>query len=176
MGTFRLGVLCAAFASLHALPESTRAPDRERILAESRGPMPAVVSLGEAVDGAFPLLDRNGENLGWATTTYPQAEKIEGYSGPSELLVIFDTARRVKAVSLLHSADTAGHVAKIQEDRGFWNQWNGRPEAGLGAAPAPRIVTGASLTSEAMARGIAARFGAAGMEQWFPAELTTDPL
>jgi Na+-translocating ferredoxin:NAD+ oxidoreductase RnfG subunit len=176
MGTFRLGVLCAAFASLHALPESTRAPDRERILAESRGPMPAVVSLGEAVDGVFPLLDRNGENLGWATTTYPQAEKIEGYSGPSELLVIFDTARRVKAVSLLHSADTAGHVAKIQEDRGFWNQWNGRPEAGLGAAPAPRIVTGASLTSEAMARGIAARFGAAGMEQWFPAELTTDPL
>jgi NosR/NirI family transcriptional regulator, nitrous oxide reductase regulator len=173
MGTFRLGVLFAAFACLHALPEKTRAPDRERILAESRMQMPAVVSLGDAGDDMLSLLDQHGEILGWATTTYPEAEKIEGYSGPSELLVIFDTARKVKAVSLLHSADTAGHVAKVLEDRDFWKQWDGRPEAGLGAAPSTRIVTGASLTSEAMARGIAARFGAAGMEQWFPDELTT---
>ncbi|MFN5639695.1 MAG: 4Fe-4S binding protein, partial [Akkermansiaceae bacterium] len=31
--------------------------------------------------------------------------------------------------------------------------------------------SGATLTSEAMARGVAARFGAEGMEQWFPAPL-----
>lgn len=87
-----------------------------------------------------------------------------------------DKSRFEKTVSLLQSADTAGHVAKVLQDREFWNQWNCRPEAGLGAAPTTRIVTGASLTSEAMARGIAARFGAAGMEQWFPGELTTAHL
>ncbi len=138
--------------------------------------MPAAVSLGDTSDGMFPLLDAAGGTVGWATTTFPQAEKILGYAGPTELLVVFDSQRRVKSVSLLESADTAGHVAKIQDDPAFWEQWNDSPEATLGAAPATRIVTGASLTSEAMNRGIAARFGAEGMEQWFPGELSTSQL
>jgi Na+-translocating ferredoxin:NAD+ oxidoreductase RnfG subunit len=138
--------------------------------------MASAVSLGDAGDGMFPLLDAAGTTVGWVTTTFPQAGKILGYAGTSELLVVFDSQRRVKSVSLLKSADTAGHVAKIQEDSAFWDQWNGRPESALGAAPATRIVTGASLTSEAMNRGIAARFGAEGMEQWFPAELSPAQL
>ncbi|RYE98934.1 MAG: DUF4153 domain-containing protein, partial [Oxalobacteraceae bacterium] len=78
----------------------------------------------------------------------------------------------VKAVRFLASADTSGHVQKIRDDPDFWNQWTGKTEAMLGAAPQPKLVTGASLTSEAIARGVAARFGAQGMDQWFPAELS----
>jgi Na+-translocating ferredoxin:NAD+ oxidoreductase RnfG subunit len=176
VGTFRLGVLFAAFACLHALPERVQTADPERLLEESRKGMPSAVRLGDASDGMFPLLDEAGVTVGWATTTYPQAEKILGYAGPTELFILFDAQRKVKSVSLLGSADTAGHVAKIQDDSAFWDQWRGRPEAALGAAPATRIVTGASLTSEAMNRGIAARFGAEGMEQWFPGELSPSQL
>jgi Na+-translocating ferredoxin:NAD+ oxidoreductase RnfG subunit len=176
MGTFRLGVLFAAFACLHALPERAHTPDPDRLLEASRKWFPSAVSLGDASDGMFPLLDGVGVTIGWATTTYPQAEKILGYAGPTELLILFDARRKVTSVSLLNSADTAGHVAKIQGDPAFWDQWKGRPEAALGAAPATGIVTGASLTSEAMNRGIAARFGAEGMAQWFTGELSPSQL
>lgn len=136
VGTFRLAILFAAFACLHALPEKANAPDPNRLLEESRKSMPSAVRLGDASDGMVPLLNHAGATVGWATTTYPQAEKILGYSGPSELLILFDAHRKVQSVSLLGSADTAGHVAKIRNAPAFWEQWKGRPEAALGAAPA----------------------------------------
>jgi hypothetical protein len=68
---------------------------------------------------------------------------------------------------MIHSADTAGHVEKVMADGEFWQQWTGRGEAELGDLGKPRIVSGATLTSEAMARGVAARFGASGMDEWF---------
>ena len=77
----------------------------------------------------------------------------------------------MKAVRFLASADTAGHVKKVRDDVAFWRQWDGRAESTLGSPGQPLIVSGATLTSEAMARGVAARFGAEGMDQWFPAPL-----
>ena len=68
---------------------------------------------------------------------------------------------------MIDSADTAGHVEKVVADSEFWAQWTGRGEAELGDLGTPRIVSGATLTSEAMARGVAARFGAKGMDEWF---------
>lgn len=176
LGTFRLVILLAAFACLRAMPAKSRPPDLDRLLAESRKAIPTAVALEDAGDGMFSLLDQTGESVGSVTSTFPQAEKIQGYSGPSELIIVFDARRRVKSVALLDSADTAGHVAMVSDDAGFWKQWDGLPEAALGAQPVPKIVSGASLTSEAMARGIAARFGAEGMEQWYPDELTTAEL
>jgi NosR/NirI family nitrous oxide reductase transcriptional regulator len=176
LGSFRLAMLVVAFACLRTLPEQPRGVAPERLLVEAQKLLPSAVQLGANRDGLFPVLDAAGETIAWATSTYPQAEKILGYSGPSELLVLLDPQRRVHSVSLLASADTAGHVAKVQADSAFWQQWTGRPEAALGAAPASRIVSGASLTSEALSRGVAARFGADGMEQWFPGELSTAQL
>jgi hypothetical protein len=58
-------------------------------------------------------------------------------------------------------------VDKVVADTAFWEQWTGRDEAALSDLGQPRIVSGATLTSEAMARGVAARFGAKGMDEWF---------
>ncbi len=173
---YRLGIILAALACLRALPDKGREIDRGKILGEAKSVLPSVTSVGEPKEGMFPLLDASEEIAGWATSSFPQAEKIQGYSGPSELLVIFDASRAVRAVRFLDSADTPGHVKKIRDESGFWDQWNGKREATLGAPGKPRIVTGATLTSEAMARGIAARFGAQGMDQWFPAPLALDHL
>jgi Na+-translocating ferredoxin:NAD+ oxidoreductase RnfG subunit len=172
IGCYRIGLVVAALALLRAQPKPAVQPDRAKILAESQAVLSSTKSLGDPSDGLFPLLDSRQETIGWATTTNPQAQKIQGYSGPSEALVILDANRSVKAVRLLASADTTAHVQKIRDDPQFWNQWTGKSEASLGANPTPRLVTGASLTSQTIARGIAARFGAQGMDEWFPQPLS----
>ncbi len=171
IGAYRLAAIFVALASLRFLPGDGRTLDRERILAEARIVLPGTASVGDPTDGLYPLLGGDGEPTGWATSTFPQAQGIMGYSGASELLVIFDPVRTVKAVRFLASDDTDGHVEKVRDDSRFWAQWNGKPEAKLGAPSSPIIVSGATLTSEAMARGLAARFGAKGMDQWFPEPL-----
>ena len=176
LGCYRLGIIVAALACLRALPTKGRELDKAYALGEAKSLIPQAVELGEPREGMYPLLNGGGEVAGWVTSSYPAAEKIQGYSGPSELLVIFDVNRTVKAARFLHSADTDGHVKKIREDSPFWEQWNGKTEAMLGAPGKPRVVTGATLTSEAMARGIAARFGAEGMDEWFPAPLKLEQV
>jgi Na+-translocating ferredoxin:NAD+ oxidoreductase RnfG subunit len=171
LGSYRLGVILVALACLRALPRDEDALDPEVVLAESRHSIPSAVSVGDPSDGLFPLLDGEGLTVGFAASTFPEAEKVQGYSGASELLVVFDSDRKVKAVRFLGSADTDGHVKIVRNDNAFWRQWDGRPESTLGSPGQPLIVSGATLTSEAMARGLAARFGAEGMDQWFSALL-----
>jgi NosR/NirI family transcriptional regulator, nitrous oxide reductase regulator len=177
LAAYRLGLLVAAGACL-AAAEARRGHARDNsleaaaALAPARLFLPAAAALAppEGDDRLSPVLDASGNPIGWAAQTYPEARAVTGYTGPSNLLVVFDTGRRVLGTALLASADTAGHVAKIAADPGFFTQWNGQAQAGLGAAGhTARLVSGASLTSEALARGLAARFGAAGMDQWFPA-------
>lgn len=182
MAAYRLGLLAAAFFSLH-LATARREAGKDatldkRALAAVKAYLPAAVSLGppEGDDRVSAVLDARGEPVGWAAQTFPEARPVTGYAGPSNLLVVFDLTRRVAGVTLLESADTSGHVAKVVKDPGFFSQWNGRPQASLGAAGEPLVVSGASLTSEAMARGLAARFGAAGMDQWFPGEVPVETL
>jgi NosR/NirI family nitrous oxide reductase transcriptional regulator len=171
LGSYRLGVILAALACLRMLPHEGAELDRDLVLTESQAAIPSATSMGDLSDGLYPLLDKEGEPVGWAASTFPQAERIIGYSGSSELLIVFDREREVKAVRFLTSADTAGHVKKVRDDSSFWRQWDGRAESTLGSPGQPLIVSGATLTSEAMARGVAARFGAEGMDQWFPAPL-----
>ena len=171
LGSYRLGVIVVALACLRALPREETQLDPGLVLAESKQSIPSAATVGDPSDGLFPLLDSGGQTVGFAVSTFPQAEKIQGYSGPSELMVVMDRERRVKAVRFLASADTAGHVKKVRDDVAFWRQWDGRAESTLGSPGQPLIVSGATLTSEAMARGVAARFGAEGMDQWFPAPL-----
>ena len=171
VGGYRLGLIAAAFAMLSLARPAKLETDAAALLDAGQAEISGVASLGDPQDGFFPLLDDSGGILGWVTSSFPQAAAIQGYSGPSELLIVLDASRKVRALRLMESADTAGHVAKVRADPGFWAQWSGQDEARLGALGTPRIVSGATLTSEAMARGVAARFGASGMDQWF-----TQPL
>lgn len=167
VGVFRIALLAAAMLALAPRGAEVPGSDRATLLAGARKEIPDVVKLGNERDGFHELLDKNDVNRGWVTGTFPHAANIRGYNGPSELMVLLDTAGKVRAVRLIDSADTAGHVDKVLADGAFWAQWTGRGEAALGDLGTPRIVSGATLTSEAMARGVAARFGAKGMDEWF---------
>lgn len=176
LGVYRLGIILLSLVCLGGMPRDEKGLDAADVLPIAREIFPDVVSVGDPRDGLFPLLGENEQLLGWATSTLPEAGNIQGYSGPSELLMIFDAERRVKTVRYLASADTDGHVEKILRDGKFWSQWDSLPEATLGKKVSPMVVSGATLTSEAMARGVAARFGAEGMEQWFPDGLELDDV
>lgn len=170
VGFARLGLIGAAMACLW-FDREDEPLDASACLTVAREIYPDAVATGELQDGWLPLLSERGELLGWVTTTNPQARSVQGYSGPSELLVVADPLRCVKSVRLGNSSDTAGHVETVRRDFAFWNQWNGRSETSLGIYETPRLVSGASLTSEAMARGLAARFGAEGVADDFTREL-----
>ena len=175
IGCLRLGVILAAMLCLWCKPVS-ESIDLEAYLALGKEVYPTAQKLGETSDGWHALLTADGDLLGWVTTTNPQARQVQGYAGPSELAIVADAQHRVKRVQFWRSADTAGHVEKVRRDQRFWTQWNGRAEASLGLYENPQLVSGASLTSEAMARGLAARFGATGMEQLFARELSIDEV
>lgn len=175
MGLIRLGLIAAAMGCLFMVPRKETV-DGAGLLREAKQDFPLSVSLGPAEDGFFPVLDAAGGLLGWITTTNPQARGIQGYAGPSELIVLLDTQRRVERVCFGGSADTAGHVEIVRRDEVFWSQWKGRGEASLSSLGTPQLVSGASLTSEAMARGLAARFGAEGMEEFFPNEIAVEDV
>ncbi|MEO5711855.1 MAG: 4Fe-4S binding protein [Luteolibacter sp.] len=181
--SYRLGLLAAAFLCLHLVTKRrgqgrTEDLDVSKAIAVVQAYLPTAVSIGpqEGEDRMSPVFDAKGEPAGWVAHTNPEARRIIGYAGPSNLLIVFDVRRVVAGVGLMESADTPGHVSKIINDSGFFSQWNGRNQAGLGLPEEPVIVSGASLTSEAMARGVAARFGAVGMDEWFPGEVLIEEV
>jgi len=164
-------LVAAAFFALAWRGVGPDPSDAEALLAAAREELPGVVALGATRDGFHEMLDDAGDMRGWVASTLPHAANIRGYNGPSQLMVMLDPAGKVLAVRLMDSTDTAGHVRKVATDATFWAQWSGRGEAELGDPGTPHLVSGATLTSEAMARGVAARFGATGMDEWFTKEI-----
>jgi len=179
---WRLSLLLAAFLCVHhAHRVRTERTEREldgAWISQVRSWLPAADHFGEArkTDLLTPVLDGDDELTGWATQIFPEAGEVTGYAGASNLLVMFDKDRRVLGSFLLGSEDTAGHVAKVEKDDGFFSQWNGRHAASLGSLDEVDVVSGASLTSEAIGRGLSARFGAADAAEWFPDELTIEQV
>ena len=110
--------------------------------------------------------DGAGQPLGYVLRTAPISDSIIGYRGWTDSLVAFDPALKVLGVRIRSSQDTRDHVADVAEDRFFlkrtwasktWDEVAGKSpeEAGIEG------VSGASMTSMAMAEGIMRRLRAA---------------
>lgn len=112
------------------------------------------------------VLDAAGAKIGYALRTMPQSREITGYSGPTDGLVVFDAGDRALGVAIRHSYDTPSHVEDVRMDFLFMKKWNGRTwdeiaaitdlgEAGIYG------VSGATRTSEALAKSITHRLAVA---------------
>lgn len=180
---WRLTLLAAAFLCIHHAHSqrqetASHTLDEARFLGLVRDYLPAAAQLAAATadEALSPVIDASGETIGWAAQTSPEALAITGYNGPSNLLVVLSADRHVLGTRLIESTDTAGHLAKIEANDRFFSQWNGQSATRLGAMGQPIVVSGATLTSEAIARGLAARFGGQDAHQWFPEELTLETI
>ncbi len=165
---YRLAVLVAIVWLLreHALRVRVESL-RPLTVAEVQPLFPNAVALGiDAGDrGGWHVLAADGARLGYVLQTAPESDSITGYRGWTNVLVAFDTALHVAGVRIRASQDTVEHVDDIRKDRSFLKTWNGRSwDQVAGRTPEEEGiegVSGASMTSLAMADGIVRRLRAA---------------
>lgn len=106
--------------------------------------------------GLYQVLNARDDSLGALLTTSPETDSIIGYSGPTNLLVGLDTTGAVEGIRLLRSGDTPEHVELVLADPAFLQAFVGW-KPGKGPPPKIAAVTGATLTSYAIAESLAQR-------------------
>lgn len=96
--------------------------------------------------------------LGWALRTSPAADRTIGYQGPTDAVIGFDPAGRVAGVLVLESYDNEPYVGYVRDDEAFRGVYRGMTfEELAGIDPLDtgiEGVSGATMTSQAVARGI----------------------
>ena len=167
---------------------SPKASDANAIalgLSEVRDVLPNAARLGEASNhGGREILDAAGKSLGVALQTSPQADEIIGFSGPTNLLLVFDEKHQLRGLKILSSGDTQEHVRAIQNDPQFLQSLGGKNWEQLAQGDFEvDAVSGATLTSVAIWESLVKRLGGGGqpslrfpdpitlkeVQLWFPA-------
>jgi len=124
--------------------------------------------------GGLEVMDSSGTKIGYAIRTMPESREITGYSGPTDVLVVFDAEDKGVGVAIRHSYDTPSHVEDVERDFLFMEKWNGRLRSEIAAITDLKAadiygVSGATRTSEAVAQSITHRLavaeGEAGMKR-----------
>jgi NosR/NirI family transcriptional regulator, nitrous oxide reductase regulator len=112
--------------------------------------------------GGYEVIGSAGKRIGYVVRTMPQSRAIVGYSGPSDVLVVFDAEDKGLGAAIRHSYDTPSHVDDVRHDFIFMESWNGRSWEEIAeitdlASAKIYAVSGATRTSEAVAQSVVAR-------------------
>ncbi len=111
------------------------------------------------------VLDANGKELGYVVRTSPVSDFITGYVGPTDTIVAMDNQLKVLGIKIRRSEDTKTHVADVGSDRYFMKTWNNKNWDQIAAMDIKKEgiegVSGATMTSMAMAESITYRFKSA---------------
>ena len=152
--------------------------DSNLTAAKVRDYFPAVESLGpkDPATGVQRVLDDAGNVLGLVTQTAPLSDSIIGYSGPTNTLIALDTKGKVLGLRVLHSDDTPEHLGKVLRHRSFFDAFVGLKMGDKESRPKVDAVTGATLTSSAIAQGVMERLGRPGPSMRFPQEITLEEV
>ncbi|MBL9177255.1 MAG: FMN-binding protein [Verrucomicrobiaceae bacterium] len=127
-------------------------------------------------NGMQAVKDESGITLGHVMQTSPESDDIIGYSGPTNTLVALDSRGKVLGLRILRSGDTTDHVAEVVGERSFFKQFTGR-KAAEAAGMKVDAVSGATLTSSAIAEGVLRRLGkSATTSLRFPDAITLDEV
>lgn len=127
-------------------------------------------------DGLCSLKNATNQVIGFAVSTLPAAADIVGYRGPSNVLLVFNESSEVVGASLLESEDTPEHVAAIVNDGEFFEQFDGWTLGAPHTFSDIDAVSGATLTSLAIAEGILLRLGSEKPSLRFPDNLNQSDL
>lgn len=112
----------------------------------------------DAPRGWFDVLDETGQTIGSAWRTSPQADQHIGYQGPSDVLVVMDSAGKLKAVALRESYDNDPYVRYVREDWSFPEYLAGYDLEQLAKLDVKEAqiegVSGATMTSQSATQAI----------------------
>ncbi|HBJ87643.1 MAG TPA: hypothetical protein DDZ88_28055 [Verrucomicrobiales bacterium] len=126
--------------------------------------------------GMQAVKDESGITLGHVMQTSPEADDIIGYAGPTNTLIALDSRGKVLGLRILHSSDTTDHVAEVVGERSFFKQFTNKKAAEMTNMPVD-AVSGATLTSSAIAEGVLRRLGkSATTSLRFPDAITLDEV
>lgn len=118
----RLFVLCCVVGLIHfqhqvLLSETQTRADYEWLIPTFQEVLPDAQSLEKRriEDGTVLLAieDSHGQQIGWGARTSPESDHIIGFSGPTDVLLVFDIQRRLVRASVLSSRDTRDHVRRV---------------------------------------------------------------
>jgi Na+-translocating ferredoxin:NAD+ oxidoreductase RnfG subunit len=123
--------------------------------------LPQAVALNSEDDNPAKVhaYDEQEKRIGLITQTSPQGDSAIGFSGSTNLMVIWDEEDQVSSVSIRTSGDTVDHVDAILEKPDFFKQFEGKTREDLAELGNIEAVSGATLTSMAIVDAIALRFG-----------------
>jgi hypothetical protein len=163
---YRLAIICAIVVIVHR--HYARLTDVDITLDEVRPFFPTAAKLDPDTSerrGLF-VLDKISSPIGYVLRTSPVSDEIKGYAGPTDTLLALDyPGMKVLGIKIRSSWDTKVHVKDVAADQYFMSLWTGKTwdkVAGLDPRAAHiEGVSGASLTSLAIANGIQHRFKAA---------------
>jgi NosR/NirI family transcriptional regulator, nitrous oxide reductase regulator len=165
---YRLAILVAIAWILREHAVRTRVESlRPLTLGEVQALLPSAsrIEIDESEREGWYVIGANGARIGYVLQTAPVSDAIIGYRGSTNTLVAFDEAARVLGVRIRASQDTVDHVDDVRRDRSFLKTWNGRTwDEVAGRTPEEEGiegVSGASMTSLAIADGIVRRLRAA---------------
>jgi len=112
--------------------------------------------------GGMRVVDRTRQKIGHVARTMPHSRDIQGYSGPSDVLMVSDANDELLGIAIRHSYDTPSHVEDVASDYLFMEGWNGLSWEQVAERERLRrqkihVVSGSTRTSEAVAKSIVRR-------------------
>lgn len=126
--------------------------------------------------GGQNVFDESDEPLGYVLQTSPESDDVIGFSGPTNTLIAFDKKQQILGILILSSDDTKEHLSVVLKKEEFLEQWNGLNKDEAAANPEMDAVSGATLTSNSIADGIATRLGGGARKPRFPEEISVDEV
>lgn len=138
----------------------------------------------EAVEGGLfdpdrrtqQVVDASDKPLGFVVQTSPQSDEIVGFSGPTNVLIAFGTDDRILGLRILSSRDTVEHVDLIKRQGHFLDSWTGTKWTDAANRTSVDSISGATLTSLAIAESIATRLGGSVPSMRFPDDLSVSEV
>lgn len=107
----------------------------------------------KAIDTAYyQVQDAKGNVMGTVLLSSPYSDEVQGFNGPTPLLIALDAENRIKKVVLLENNETPIYAKRV-EDSGLYEKWNGLTvkeamEKGVDA------VSGATYTSNSVKKSL----------------------
>lgn len=138
----------------------------------------AGVSIGTEANGSgmWPLVDSGGQTKGFVARTLPAASDAIGYRGPTEASILLTEDLKIASVAILSSTDTAEHVEAVRRDKQFFAQFKGWEWGNPPRSSQIDAVSGATLTSLALAEGVLLRIGDKRPSLVFPDPIATEEV
>ena len=97
--------------------------------------------------------------IGYTLHTLPNSRKFVGYSGSTHCLILLDSLEQIVGIDLIASEDTIEHVNAVFRDTNFLSSIKGLSSRQSDRWTQVDTVSGATLTSIAVAESIADRLG-----------------